>query len=82
MGRWWCDSLRYSTTAKVKINVLGIATGSWEESAKLKLEAIGIELGGICFSNSDYHKSREAITKYVIGQLTRKNQKKRNKLST
>ena len=55
---------------------LGIATGSWQKSAKLKLETIGIELDGICFSISDYHKSRESITKDVIGQLTRKNQKK------
>ena len=55
---------------------LGIATGSWEKSAKLKLETIGIGLDKICFSNSDYHKSRESITKDVIEQLTRKNQKK------
>ncbi len=54
---------------------LGIATGSWEESAKLKLDSIEIKLDKICFSNSDYHKSREAITKDVIEQLTRKNQK-------
>lgn len=48
---------------------LGIATGSWERSARLKLDAIGIDPAGICFSNSDYHKSREAITKDVIQQL-------------
>ena len=51
---------------------LGIATGSWEASAKIKLEAIGISLEGICFSNSDYHKTREAITKDVISQLKKK----------
>lgn len=52
---------------------LGIATGAWEKSAQLKLETAGIKLNGICFSNSDYHKSREAITKDVIDQLTKKN---------
>ena len=50
---------------------LGIATGSWGKSAELKLQTIGIELDGICFSNSDYHKSREAITQDVIDQLTK-----------
>lgn len=54
---------------------LGIATGSWEDSAKIKLDAIGINLDGICFSNSDYHKSREAITQDVIKQLNTKTQK-------
>ena len=48
---------------------LGIATGAWEESAKLKLAAIGIELEGVCFSNSNDHKSREAITQEVIARL-------------
>ena len=51
---------------------LGIATGSWEKSAELKLETIGIALDGICFSNSNHHKSREAITQDVIDQLTEK----------
>ena len=54
---------------------LGIATGSWEKSAKLKLQTIGIGLEGIFFSNSDSHKSREAITQDVIKQLTLKNMK-------
>jgi len=49
---------------------LGIATGSWEKSAKLKLETIGIDLNNIAFSNSDYHKSREEITKHSIQQLS------------
>jgi len=54
---------------------LGIATGSWRESAKLKLETIGIMFDEICFSNSDIHKSREAITKDAIQQLINKYQK-------
>ena len=54
---------------------LGIATGAWEKSAKLKLETIGIDVDGICFSNSNYYKSREAITKDVVNQLTTKTQK-------
>lgn len=48
---------------------LGIATGAWEQSAKFKLDAIGIELNSICFSNSDHHKRREDITRDVINQL-------------
>jgi len=51
---------------------VGIATGAWEESAKIKLEAINIGLDGICFSNSDHHISREAITTDVIDQLKKK----------
>ena len=51
---------------------LGIATGSWERSAKIKLDTIGIDINGICFSNSDYHKSRGAITQDVINQLKKK----------
>lgn len=54
---------------------LGIATGSWEKSAILKLETIGITLDEICFSNSNCHKTREAIIKDVIKQLSKKNQK-------
>ncbi len=48
---------------------LGIATGSWEQSARLKLDTIGVEIGQLAFSNSDYHKSREEITKHTIRQL-------------
>lgn len=48
---------------------LGIATGAWEASAKMKLETIGIDLDGICFSNSNHHKSRESITQDVVNQL-------------
>ncbi len=55
---------------------LGVATGAWEKSALLKLNAIEIELSDVCFSNSNYHKSREAITLDVITQLTNKHQHK------
>jgi phosphoglycolate phosphatase-like HAD superfamily hydrolase len=48
---------------------LGIATGSWEKSALLKLNAIGLDISNIAFSNSDQFKSREEITKNVIDQL-------------
>jgi len=48
---------------------LGIATGSWEKSAKIKLDTIGINPDQVAFSNSDYHKSREDITKHSIQQL-------------
>ena len=53
---------------------LGVATGSWEQSANMKLDSIRIDMDGICFSNSDYHKSREAITRDVISQLQMKTQ--------
>jgi len=49
---------------------VGIATGAWEESAKLKLKMIGIDTQGIAFSNSSRFISREDITKDVIQQLT------------
>jgi len=51
---------------------VGIATGAWEESAKLKLEMIGINIKDVAFSNSSIYKSREKITKDVIHQLTEK----------
>jgi len=50
---------------------VGIATGAWEQSALLKLNAIGISTNGIAFSNSDYHKSREAITQHTIEQMSK-----------
>lgn len=50
---------------------LGIATGSWEKSACIKLESIGIDPMASCFSNSDYYKSREKITTAVIDQLNK-----------
>lgn len=60
---------------EIKEIQLGIATGSWEKSALIKLDSIGIEVNDICFSNSDYHKSREAITQDVINQLRNKTKK-------
>ncbi len=51
---------------------IGIATGGWEKSAILKLNAIDISMHGICFSNSNDHKSRELITLDVIDQLKEK----------
>lgn len=54
---------------------IGIATGGWEKSAKLKLETIGINLNGVALSNSNKYKSREDITKDVIYQLDGKSDK-------
>ena len=59
---------------------MGIATGAWEKSAKLKLDTAGIKLEGVCFSNSDYHKSREAITEDVINQLKNKSNKEPDRI--
>ena len=47
---------------------IGLATGAWEKSALLKLEVIGLDAPKIPFSNSDYHKTREAITLHTIQQ--------------
>jgi len=51
---------------------VGIATGAWEESAEIKLSVIGIDPHKVCFSNSNYHKTREEITSDVIQQLKTK----------
>lgn len=48
---------------------LGVATGAWEASARLKLNAIGLVIDGVAFSNSDFHITREGITNDVIDQL-------------
>ena len=64
------DTLRFTKNV-----ALGIATGSWEQSAQLKLESIGLDIEDISFSNSDYFKSREDITRDVIRQLKSKTQK-------
>lgn len=53
---------------------VGIATGAWEESAITKLNAIGIDPIRVCFSNSNHHVSREAITTDVINQLKAKSE--------
>ena len=43
--------------------VLAIATGGWEESAKMKLESAGINYSGIAFSSGSDHISRAGIMK-------------------
>ena len=49
--------------------VLGIATGSWSPSARIKLNAIGIHTSGVAFANSDHHKTRKEITNHAIKLL-------------
>lgn len=59
--------------------VVGIATGSWEESGKIKLNSIGIDPYKVYYAHSNLYKSREQITNHVIqaaekdhpGQLTK-----------
>lgn len=53
---------------------VGIGTGGWEESANLKLNAIGINPYETSYSNSSHFKSRELITKDVIKQLKNKSE--------
>lgn len=47
---------------------VGIATGSWSRSARIKLNAIGIDPTDVAFAHSDLHKSRADITREAIHQ--------------
>ncbi len=51
---------------------LGIATGAWEKSALIKLNAIDISPINLPFSNSSHFKTREGITNHTIQQATAK----------
>ncbi|MGD8845985.1 MAG: HAD family hydrolase [Desulfobacteraceae bacterium] len=42
---------------------LAIATGGWEETAKMKLESAGIDYSNIAFASGSDHKSRAGIMK-------------------
>lgn len=59
----------FETVQKALNLKVGIATGAWEQSAKFKLKAIGIDPNQVVFSNSNYHKSRMDISNHVIQQL-------------
>ena len=43
--------------------VLAIATGGWQETARLKLESAGIDYSGIAFASGSYHIKRIDIMK-------------------
>lgn len=45
--------------------VLGIATGGWEQPARVKLRHVGISLDTIFFSGADGHWTRESIIQSV-----------------
>ncbi|NNF32582.1 MAG: HAD hydrolase-like protein, partial [Saprospiraceae bacterium] len=49
---------------------LGIATGGWEASARLKLDAVDIGVKDLGFSNSSRYKTRHGIINDVMNQLT------------
>jgi len=49
---------------------LGIATGAWEQSARLKLAPFNLDLGNIPFATSSKFISRHEITQDVILQMT------------
>lgn len=51
---------------------IGIATGAWEQSAFIKLKGIGLDHKNVCFSNSNFFKSREDILKHAIQQIHEK----------
>ena len=46
--------------------VVGIATGSWEDSGRMKLQSVNIDPSDVYFAHSNLFKSRENITRYVI----------------
>jgi phosphoglycolate phosphatase-like HAD superfamily hydrolase len=57
--------------------VLAIATGGWEETAKLKLESAGIDYSGIPFASDSDHLTRIGImraaeTKCLVTEFTSK----------
>ena len=62
------SSFFYTLSERSDIGI-GLATGAWRDSAQTKLECIGIQPDQFAFSNSDHHKSREAITENVIFQI-------------
>lgn len=47
---------------------LSIATGGWEETAKLKLESAGIDVTGIPLASSSDHHARTEIMKMAKGK--------------
>jgi len=47
---------------------VAVATGSWSDSAKIKLQAIGIPYEEVPFSHSDHLLSREEIVRDAIAQ--------------
>jgi phosphoglycolate phosphatase-like HAD superfamily hydrolase len=53
---------------------VGIATGSWSSSARVKLDAIGLEYSDIPFAHSDAYITREDITMDAIQQSRNKYQ--------
>ena len=54
---------------------VGIATGSWSLSAKVKLDAISLDYSNIPFSHCDYFISREEIILDVIHKSRNKHNK-------
>lgn len=69
-------SLFYKWLLKDTNFKIGIATGGWEETAVIKLEAIGIDPNSVGFSNSNKFKEREKIILDVIDQLHAMSSKK------
>lgn len=62
-------AIQFLENLKIKGYKIGIATGSWEESALLKLNSINLDIRDFAFSNSNYFKSREDILIDVIHQI-------------
>jgi beta-phosphoglucomutase-like phosphatase (HAD superfamily) len=63
-------ALNFIDFLRTKSNIkIGIATGSWEKSANLKLKSLGINSSEFVFSNSDHFKTREAIVSNTIRKL-------------
>ncbi|HKV13043.1 MAG TPA: HAD family hydrolase [Thermoanaerobaculia bacterium] len=47
---------------------VALATGAWEASARLKLRAAGLEVGGIPLATSDDHPNREEIVRRAMAR--------------
>ncbi|MBN1257980.1 MAG: HAD family hydrolase [Planctomycetes bacterium] len=54
---------------------VGIATGGWGHTARMKLQSAGFELDGIPLCSSDEHYQREAIMELCKNQLAPNNNK-------
>ena len=52
---------------------VAIATGGWHESAVMKLEHVGIPIGGVPIATADDHLSREAIIAAAIVEAQKEN---------
>ena len=85
MSKWWngrptdfkeipgASRLFYELEANPDY-ALGIATGSWAGSGKIKLDSIGLKRDDIPYGNSDHHITRQGIVTKVIEEAKLKHE--------